>query len=186
MANPVIDQSQQRIHKGPRGELAVHLRSAVLGEGIRQLSTTTISADFPRPQGGCVRTSSVYNWTLAFRWARRFISATTASFGLQQQQQSFSRCKHAPRGRARAHPFSPPLFTVSHASIMYSQFSDVRFSSVALAVVRSEFYVAEAKWLRTHRRRRRTHLFASGTCFLLGQAVVEGGGRRVEGGGWRG
>ena len=58
LADPVIDQSQQRIHKGARGELAVHLRAAVLGEGIRQLCTA-ISAGFPRPLGGCVCTSSV-------------------------------------------------------------------------------------------------------------------------------
>lgn len=56
-------------------------------------------------------TSSVYSCTLAFRWARRLIRAWTAAW----------------------EPLAS-LDTRSHTSMMAAQSSEVRFSSVALAV----------------------------------------------------
>ncbi len=55
--------------------------------------------------------SRVYSWTLALRWASLLIMAATTSLL----------------------PLSADE-TLSHTSRMYSQFSEVRFSSVALAM----------------------------------------------------
>ena len=60
-------------------------------------------------------TSSVYSWTLALRLARRLIMLPTASLA----------------------PFASPE-TRSQTSMMAPQSSDVRFSSVALAMYCSQ------------------------------------------------
>lgn len=97
-------------------------------------------------------TSRVYSWTLALRCARRLIKAATTSFALQppnhelavpspgtsyEGEEDRTRCRW--RQLCRKHP-AQVVSVLGHACVrargrgrtsMYSQFSLVRFSSVA-------------------------------------------------------
>ncbi len=96
-------------------------------------------------------TSNVYNCTLAFLWARRFIREATASLALS----TIGQLASSPEVYAGTDPDSsaPTRSQTSYMiwvmsrkqqkivhniqTNMYSQFSEVRFSSVALAGCRS-------------------------------------------------
>lgn len=127
----------------------MHLRSTILRQGICQLMRILVSwiaCKEARPR----RTSRVYNCTFALRCARRLIIAATTSFGLHRIEivsnrpadylvgsiiiRTRNRCLAPCRKRPRQIvSFSSVISSCIVRTRMYSQFSEVRFSSVALA-----------------------------------------------------
>ena len=79
-------------------------------ESVKLLDASSLCRATPQFCDSALANSRVYNWTFALRCANRLIMAATTSLL----------------------PVSLDV-TLSHTSSMYSQFSEVRFSSVALA-----------------------------------------------------